>query len=127
MSLLVSLEEQIDFDRFWNLELLGIQPEEIRDLVTSYHQHRFSFREGKYMAKLPWKLSHPALASTYSVSRRRTFSTISRLEKQKGSLAIFDGIIQDQLEKRYIEIVPEEEIYQQMAHYNPLLGVIKKS
>lgn len=61
----------------------------------------------------------------FSISRRRTLLTISKIEKQTGSQAIFDGIIRDELDKAYIEFDPEEEINLPSAYYNPLFGEIK--
>lgn len=126
-TLVVTVTEEVDLTRFWDLEQLGINSSSITNKCSSYFRDGITFSDGKYVARLPWKEIYPELASNYGVSRRRTWSTINRLEKKQSNLVLFDNIIREQLSNKFIEIVPDEEIHNKRAHYVPMFAVVKDS
>lgn len=69
-------QDELQLERFWNLELVGIQLTEITDKGTNFlHDYQgfsITFREKGYNAKLPWKSDHPPLPTN---SNKRFCST----------------------------------------------------
>ena len=62
---------------FWELESLGIQPNE----KTMYDDcnSNIKFREGRYEISLPWKQFHQPLPDNYNLSQQRLCSLLKRL------------------------------------------------
>ena len=62
---------------FWELESLGIQPNE----KTMYDDcnSNIKFREGRYEVSLPWKQFHQPLPDNYNLSQQRLCSLLKRL------------------------------------------------
>lgn len=124
----VLVEEKFDMTRFWQLETLGIQPEaETTTRTQAYQESSIDFHEGKYIARLPWKDSHPPLSPNLLACQRRTRGTVNRLaSKDPNCLQLYHQIIQDQLSRRFIERVPLTEIGNP-CHYIPHFGVFRES
>ena len=76
----ILVEEAFDVTKFWDLETLGIQPELESTKTTEFYQkNSVEFRDGKYVAKLPWSESHPSLSSNLQTCQKRTRETVNRL------------------------------------------------
>ena len=123
LKVIVSTEsENKALERFWNLESIGILPNETEanktQTVSEYDQ---------YCAKLPWKDSHPPLPTNLSIARGRTRSTIPRLSKEPRMLAAYDQIIQEQLQRGFIEKVTHPQSTTGHVHYITHHAVIKDS
>jgi hypothetical protein len=56
------LQEEVDLEKFWRIETLGIENTENSKIddkyMLDYKNTHISFRDGKYHAKLPWKDKH---------------------------------------------------------------------
>ncbi|CAB3979520.1 Hypothetical predicted protein [Paramuricea clavata] len=67
-------------ERFWNLESIGILPDEITThedkFVKEYQDSSIRLVNGRYCAKLPWKPNHDPLPTNEAVARGRTRSTL---------------------------------------------------
>jgi hypothetical protein len=128
LNLHVSVEEKFDVARFWQLEAIGIQPDlESTQTTQAYQEKSVEFRDGKYIARLPWSESHPYLTSNFQTCQKRTRGTIKSLaSKGSNGLKLYSRIIQDQLDRKFIEKVPPAEINNQ-SHYIPHFGVFKDS
>ena len=105
-------EEDQRLEKFWSLESLGITgPTTNNDessLSREYQQSAISREDdGSYTAKFPWKDNHPALPSNFSICQKRTRSTVQRLSRSPELLQIYGTIINDQLEKGFIEKIPD--------------------
>lgn len=113
--------------KFWDLETIGIcEPEEeVNKLsINSYSNDCITYIDGKYTAKLPWKLNHLALPDNYFICYKRTRSTIDRLARDPILLSQYNKIIQDQLKYGFIEVVPNDV---KSLHFIPYHPVFKKS
>jgi hypothetical protein len=105
------------------LESLGITgPTTNNDessLSREYQQSAISREDdGSYTAKFPWKDKHPALPSNFSICQKRTRSTVQRLSRSLELLQTYGTIINDQLEKRFIEKIPDSTPTSN-SHYIP--------
>jgi hypothetical protein len=114
--------------KFWDLETLGIQPDlESTKTTEFYQENSVEFRDGKYVAKLPWSESHPSLASNLQTCQKRTRGTVNRLaSKNPNGLKLYSKIILEQLDRGFIEKVPSSEM-SKPSHYIPHFGVFKES
>ena len=54
---------------FWELESLGIQPDEKSHCDFTFDVPKF--KNGKYEVSLPWTQFHPLLPDNYALSKRR--------------------------------------------------------
>jgi hypothetical protein len=124
----ISVEEAFDVTKFWDLETLGIQPDlESTKTTEFYQENSVEFRDGKYVAKLPWSESHPSLSSNLQTCQKRTRGTVNRLaSKNPNGLKLYSKIILEQLDRGFIEKVPSSEM-SKPAHYIPHFGVFKES
>ena len=59
------------------------------------------------------------LPSNYDLAKGRLLSFLNRLMKNPEHLRKYDAVLQDQLEKRIIEVVPEQDSGQTLTHYIP--------
>ncbi len=81
--------DETALERFWSLESMGITSSisdpKFADTLEQYQQTSIEYTDGRYCAKLPWKLDHPPLPSNYEITMRRTESTIARLRRRTES------------------------------------------
>ena len=66
--------------QFWELESLGIKPNE--SSVYDTLNQRISFDGQKYEVSLPWRESRPILHDNYQTSEKRLSSLLTRLKKE---------------------------------------------
>ena len=81
---------------------------------------------GAYTVKFPWKTTHPPLPTNKSTCERRVRSLIRKLSKTPEILKIYNGIIEEQLRRGFIETVPESELAK-TSHYIPHHAIHKDS
>ena len=91
----------VDVNRMWDLETLGIK--EPGSGVYEAYRDSISFDGQRYSVKLPWKEGH----SDYTTSLRRLKSQVARLEREPEILAEYAAIIEEQLHAGVIERVVE--------------------
>lgn len=122
--------ESTDLTQFWEIESLGISANENENEVDKhlqeYQSTSVSFTKGQYVARLPWKQTHPPLPTNYSIAKKRTESTIKRMETEPQLLQKYNAIIQDQESRGFIEKVPDGSLATRI-HYIPHHGVKKQS
>ena len=58
-----------------------------------------------YVAKLPWKSTHPDLPTNYYVSECRLFSNLKSLPRKSDALSQYNDLIKSQLTSGFIEQV----------------------
>ena len=90
--------------RFWDLESLGITKEETS--VYKRFVQRIKFDGHRYEVCLLWKECHPLLPDHCELCFRWLMSLLRRLRQTPQLLTEYNMIIQDQLDKNIIEIVP---------------------
>jgi hypothetical protein len=110
LKVIVSNEhESKALERFWNLESIGILPDEITThedkFVKEYQDSSIRLVNGRYCAKLPWKPNHDPLPTNEAVARGRTRSTVRRLAKDPKILKTYSELINEQLKRGFIERV----------------------
>jgi len=119
----------IDVERFWKLESIGITPEV--DEITGTNEMKtymatcVSLKDNQYSVKLLWKEDHPPLPSNYDVSVRRTHSMVKHLRRDPFLFRKYDDIINEQLERGFIEAVDEDTQPSHPVHYILHHGVRK--
>ena len=96
---------------FWKLETLGIS-EAVNvnddDKALQKFNDTVRFEDGRYQVTWPWKEECPLLPTNYELAMGRLRSLVNRLMRNPEHLTKYDAVIQDQLHKGIIEIVPEE-------------------
>jgi hypothetical protein len=100
LKVMVSTEnDNKALERFWNLESIGILPENETegDFVKSYQDSSIRLEAGQYCAKLPWKPDHAPLPTNEAIACGRTRSTVRRLASNPQMLTAYNDIINDQL------------------------------
>ena len=108
--------------RFWDLESLGIAKEETS--VYEKFVQRIKFDGQRYEVCLPWKECHPPLPE---LCYRRLMSLLKRLRQTPQLLTEYNTIIQDQLSKGIVEIVPQPSVsVSDRTHYLPHHGVVRQ-
>lgn len=117
-----------DVQAYWDLETIGIRddPTDNRypDLsVNDYCADYIDLNDGQYVAKLPWKHNHPLLPTNFYVCNKRTRAMVRKLDLEQR--LIYDQIIQEQLDKDFIAMVPDDDTSQ--GHYIPHHAVKKDS
>ena len=120
------VEDNMDqtLKKFWDLESLGIQPQETS--VQEEFTQSIHFKEGRYEVTLPWKPTHRPLPTNLELCKRRLTSLLKRLKTTPKILEDYNNIIQEQLHKGIVEPVPEEEADSQgRIHYLPHHGVVR--
>ena len=84
-------------ERFWNLESIGILPDETekkeREFVEDYQNSSIRLENGHCNAKLPWKPNHPALPTNEAIAKGRIRSTVRRLATDPEKLKAYNQII----------------------------------
>ena len=108
---------------FWELESLGIQPNE----KSMYDDSRstIKLREGRYEVSLPWKQFHQPLPDNYSLSQQRLHGLLKRLRQNPALLRDYDCIIQEQIEKGIVEDAPAIEANSTQLHYLPHHAIVR--
>ena len=123
--------EDETLERFWNLESIGILPNEIeeeeREFVKNYQSSSIRLENGQYSAELPWKTNHPPLPTNEPIARGRTRSMIRRLTQDPEKLKTYARIIADQEQRGFIEKVPSTNKNRNKVHYLPHHAVLKDS
>ena len=121
-------EDDTKLQNFWDLETIGIKDdihttESKVSEFESFRKTHLRSADGKYVAKLPWKFDHPPLPTNYRVTEKRTRGMIRRLSPDL--LKVYDGIINDQLSRDFIEEVRDDDVTR--GHYLPHRSVKKDS
>ncbi len=125
-----SKEEEFEFRHFWELESIGIQPnqtDETSDFLRHYQDTSISLKDGKYHAKLPWKPDQPVLPSNAAIAEKRTRSMIHRLSNDPEKLKMYNDVIVSQEKQDFIEKVENPNKNTRTCHYIPHHAVIKES
>ena len=120
--------EHTPMHKLWDLDVIGINPTQpLPEDLTSYQDYLDSveYREGQYWVKLPWKVNKPDLPNNYHKAKGQMYSLNKDLEK-KGMIEIYDGIIKEQTQSKFIEEVPDAQPTDK-CHYLPHHGVLKDS
>ena len=81
---------------------------------------------GTYIVKFSWKPNHPPLPTNKVTCERRVRSLAHKLSKTPEMLKLYNGIIEEQLGRGFIEKVPESELTR-TCHYIPHHAVRKES
>ena len=122
-------EPERDVDLLWRLDTIGISPEEAHpDDMAALQQFNSSikFADGKYVARLPWKAAHPTLPINYRLAQGRLVSNLKRLRSEPEFLEHYDNIMQEQLQRGFIEKVSNMQPME-VCHYLPHHAVKKDS
>ena len=107
---------------FWDLESLGIQPNE----ATVYDEFESSiqFNGERYEVSLPWKESHAPLPDNYDLSLKRLVGLHKRLKENPEILHQYDTVIREQIEGGIVEFVDTQTSTCNSVHYLPHHAVL---
>ena len=112
-----------ELKQFWELESLGILPDE--HPVRRKFSQQISFKDGRYEVHLPWKESHPILQDNYDLCHKRLNGLLQRLRQDPEQLKQYDSVIREQLDKGVIELVTNPANSNGKVHYLPHHGVVR--
>ena len=109
---------------FWDLESLGIQPNE----ATVYDEFKSSiqFNGKQYEVSLPWKESHAPLLDNYDLSLKRLVGLLKRLRQSPEILRQYDTVIREQIERGIVEFVDTQTHTHNPVHYLPHHAVLRE-
>ncbi|XP_060589357.1 uncharacterized protein LOC132744614 [Ruditapes philippinarum] len=120
-----------DLERFWKLESMGILEDDTEKstsgILNEYKENCIKYKDGRYVAKLPWKEDHSVLPTNYEICRKRTENTIKRLSIETDILKNYGQIIEDQLKRGFIEKCDANVTTSNPVHYIPHHYVKKDS
>ncbi|XP_053407993.1 uncharacterized protein LOC123531067 [Mercenaria mercenaria] len=130
MNVITAPPDLYNLERFWKLESLGVSVQEETDATSdrlkTYQKNNFDFKDGRYIAKLPWEEDHKLLPDNYNITLRRTQNNIRRLRETPKLLQKYGEIIADQEQRGFIERINENQSSSQV-HYIPHHAVKKES
>ena len=115
-------EQKPQLDDFWKLETLGIsEPVSVNDDDQALQKFNDTvrFEDGRYQVTWPWKKESPSQPTNYQLALGRLRCLTNGLAKNPEHLTKYDAVIQDQLHKGIVEIVPDEESVNTLKHYIP--------
>ena len=118
-----------DLQRFWSVESLGIIPKDdtVNTFLKDYIKNNVErLPDGSYSARFPWKDSHPALPTNFSMCARRTRSLTRKLANTPSLLSKYHEILKEQEHRGFIEQV-EHSSKTTRCHYIPHHAVKKDS
>ena len=101
------------------------QEDEAEEVMKSFKETiQFDISEGRYAVHLPWKRRDAALPLNITMCRKRLEGLVKKLKKI-GKLKEYDGILNDQRKRNFIERVdvPSEG---KNIHYLPHFAVIRE-
>lgn len=122
------LEEKIPVHKLWDLDTIGICPNEPAPedrLAYQSYIDTVEYRDNKYHVRLPWKVNTPSLPSNYSMALGQLKTLTSALQS-RDEVKMYHDIIKSQLDNDFIEMVPRASP-QDKCHYLPHHGVKKDS
>lgn len=123
-------QEEVDLEKFWNLESIGVTEKEMSTKENSFYdtyESSIEHENGRYIAKLPWKDDFDDLPSNYQITKIRTEIMISKLRKDPDVMKVYGEIMADQQKRGFIEKIDENEQSDNKVHYIPHHGVKKNS
>ena len=115
-------EQKTQLEEFWKLETLGMREpvqENEDDKALQKFNETIHFEVGRYQVTLPWKEESPSLPTNYELAMGRLRSQVNRLSRNDKHLQKYDAIIQDQVQKGIVEVVPDEDCTTTLRHYIP--------
>ena len=119
-----------NLEKFWSVKGIGTDAvTRSADLafLKSYQKSAISrTSEGTYVAKFPWKVDKPDLPSNFATCKVRTLTLVNKLRKSPKLLQLYDGIINEQEQRGFIERVDGDNDTADV-HYLPHHPVKKDS
>ncbi|KAL9989289.1 hypothetical protein ACROYT_G003822 [Oculina patagonica] len=116
------IDHTTTLEEFWKLETLGIsEPMCVTDDDEALQKFNDTvrFEDGRYQVTWPWKEESPSLPTNYELAMGRLRSLLNRPMRNPEHLTKYDAVIQDQLQKGIIEVVPDEDSANTLKHYIP--------
>ena len=86
---------EIDVDKLWNLDTLGIRPE---SEVQEFFVDNIVFTGDRYSVSLPWKAGHGPIPCNYTNSLMRLKSQVKKLKQVPEVFAKYGEVISEQIE-----------------------------
>ena len=87
---------------------------------------KITFQNGRYEVNLPWRLDRSKLSNNYDICVKRLHGLRRRLQQDPELLAVYDGILKDQLRGGIIEDVAASTDLPVGVHYLPHHLVVRK-
>ena len=92
---------------FWNMESIGILEDPNKQQPMATFLERMQFKQAHYEVGLLWKEDHPDIPDHFTVCLNHLRFLQRQLLKSPKLLQEYDSVIQDQLKKGIVELVPE--------------------
>ncbi|VBB29784.1 unnamed protein product [Acanthocheilonema viteae] len=115
-------KESLDIDRFWKLELIGIQEHSLlhdQDQVLKKFKDTITKANGRYQVAWPWNETNIKLNNNLGLCFGRLKSLIDKLQSNETLLLKYDEIICDQWQFNVIEKLSPEIDQIGVIHYLP--------
>ena len=90
-------------NRFWNLDEMGIKPDE-RSVYEKFNDE-IVFNKGRYVVKLPLKEYRPMIHDNKELAMSRLIKQTERLKKDSEMLELYDNYFKDQINSGILEKV----------------------
>lgn len=114
-------QDEVDLEKFWNLESLGVTKKETQSTneqsFYDTNESSIEFQNGIYIAKLPWKDDFDELPSNYQITEIRTERMINRWRKDQDTLRVYGEIMADQQKRGFIKKIDSEQSTENKVHY----------
>ena len=124
-------EGNTDIHKLYDLETIGIQPSEMAPddkLTLESYMNSVKYEDGQYWTRLPWKLNGPMLPNNFRMALGQLYSLIDNLRKKPSHLIHYNNVLEEQLNSKFIEVVPYPQSQQkENCHYLPHHAVEKNS
>ena len=87
--------------------------------ISAKFNETIHFEGGRYQVTWPWKEEFPSLPTNYELAMGGLRSQVKRLSRNDEHLQKYDAVIQDQVQKEIVEVVPDENCTNTLKHYIP--------
>ena len=123
-----TLPETENVDKLWLLDNIGILDKCNKDLdckVLEKFNETIVYNDGQYMVQFPWKIPKPNLPSNFMLAKGRLISLMKRFKGDAELFNNYNKVIKEQLNNKFIEVVPDGEVVRQNTHYLPHHPIIR--
>nr|XP_042897565.1 uncharacterized protein LOC122269298 [Parasteatoda tepidariorum] len=124
------LDDQVR--KFWDLDTLGIKAMQDKEMSIRNSEILEDFRssyevlENRRVVRLPWKKDVTLSSNNYHVASKRFNTLCKKLQTDPSLKEMYVTLMEDYIDKRQVEIAPENHDKEEKSYYIPHHVVIKE-
>ena len=123
------VKDNKDFERLYNLDILGVEDRgenDLSDIHREFNENLVKSKDGRYEVKIPWVPGSRITESNEAQSRSRLKSVERKLGRNPDLKRAYQEIVETQLKEGIVEKVPEQEADGERVFYLPHKPVVRE-